>query len=55
MSLTGIVLVVLIVILLGGGGLYAGPSGGYPYRGVGFGLGGLLLVILLVLALWRGL
>jgi hypothetical protein len=46
MSLGMIALIVLIVLLCGGGHFYDGGV----YRPWGFGLGGLLLLVLIVLA-----
>jgi hypothetical protein len=42
-----LILVILILVFGFGGGLYPG-DGTYPYRTGGFGIGGLLLIILLV-------
>lgn len=44
MSLVTILLVILIIIAFGGGGFL----GDGAYRGPGFGLGGVLLIILVV-------
>ena len=43
--LAGPILILLILLLFGGGNFY----GGGRFRGPGFGLGGLLLIILIVL------
>ena len=43
--LTTILLILLILLLFGGGNFY----GGGRFRGPGFGLGGILLIILIVL------
>lgn len=48
-----ILLIVLILFILGafGGGFYADPAGAYPYRTGGWGLGSVLLVILIIMLL----
>src|ERR1700712_931907 len=45
MSLVTILLIILIILAFGGGGFL----GGGAYRGPGFGLGGILLLVLIVL------
>lgn len=45
MSLVTILLIILILAAFGGGGFL----GGGAYRGPGFGLGGVLLIVLVVL------
>jgi len=45
MSLVTILLIILIILAFGGGGFL----GGGAYRGPGFGLGGILLIVLIVL------
>ncbi len=45
MSVTTILLILLILVAFGGGGFL----GGGAYRGPGFGLGGILLIILIIL------
>ena len=48
MLLMLLILLVLILVFGFGGGLYSGSDGTYPYRTHGFGIGGILLIILLV-------
>jgi hypothetical protein len=45
MSLVTILLIILIILAFGGGGFL----GVGAYRGPGFGLGGILLIVLIVL------
>jgi hypothetical protein len=48
-----LIVVVLLVLLLAGGGYgyHAGWNASYPYYGPGFGIVGLLLIVVLVLVL----
>ncbi|GEP09652.1 hypothetical protein MGN01_14970 [Methylobacterium gnaphalii] len=46
-SMVTIILIILILLLFGGGNFL----GGGAYRGPGFGLGGILLIVLIVLLL----
>lgn len=50
-----LLLIILVVLILAGfgGGWYTGPTGGpvYPYRTYGWGLGTILLIVLLILLL----
>lgn len=56
-----LILIILLILIFGGfgSGWYAGPptaTGGpyYPYRTYGWGIGGILLLVLLVLLLTGG-
>jgi hypothetical protein len=47
-----IVIILLVVLMAGGGyGYRAGWASGYPYYGPGFGLLGIILIVVLILLL----
>jgi hypothetical protein len=45
-----LIILIIVLVLSFGGGFY-NQGGAYPYRGPGWGLGGLIILVLLVLLL----